>query len=169
MKIQAAAVLVLACFSVAQADPRWVTGTYRNPALGYSIKVPSGLRGKTGDQSGPERGIEVGLPSGGTMSVYGEPNSLEWTSDTEGIRWALDDEKCSSNQQPDISRALVGTLTGAKGKLVCNGQLLEILLVFRTGGGPIYWVTLRTDITHAAKDEAVFNDFAASFKLIRWQ
>jgi len=109
------------------------------------------------------------LPSGGTMSVYGEPNSLELKSPAEGIRWALDKRKCSSDRQQEISRARVGKMIGAKGKLVCDDRVLEVLLVFRTAGGPIYWVTLQTDTSHEAADDAVFNDFAASFKLIHWR
>ena len=37
------------------AKPRTVEGTYKNSVFGYSVEVPSGLKGITDDQSGPER------------------------------------------------------------------------------------------------------------------
>jgi hypothetical protein len=135
---KATLVLILVCIGVAQADPRPVRGTYRNAALGYSISVPRGLTGEAGDQAGPERGLGISLPSGGNISAFGEPNSLEWKSPESGVEWALANEKCSSGRQQETSLAHVGKLIGSKGKLVCNGRVLEILLVFRTGGGPIY-------------------------------
>ena len=55
---------------------RRVEGTYRNPALGYSIEIPRDLKATTGDQAGPERGLRISLPSGGKIVVFGEPNSL---------------------------------------------------------------------------------------------
>ena len=70
-------ILVISCASAAQTAKR-VSGDYSNPALGYEVTVPEGFAGKTGDQAGPERGFTVTLPSGGTIAVYGEPNSLEW-------------------------------------------------------------------------------------------
>jgi len=34
------------------AETRWIEGAYRNPALGFSVRIPRGLRGKTGHQDG---------------------------------------------------------------------------------------------------------------------
>jgi hypothetical protein len=44
---------------VAWADARWIEGTYRNPALGYLIRIPRGLKGTAGDEAGPERGVRI--------------------------------------------------------------------------------------------------------------
>lgn len=169
MKTGATIAILIASITLARADPRRFTGTYRNPALGYSIKVPPGLQGETGDQAGPERGFGISLPSGGILSVYGEPNSIEWKDANEGVRWALADEKCRSTRQEQVSPARVGRLMGTKGSLECDGRVVETLLIFRPGGEPIYSLTLRTDPSHAREDQIILERFAASFKLIRWQ
>jgi len=169
MRLTATTVLTLILFTAARADPRQVTGTYRNPALGYSVKVPDGLIGKTGDQAGPERGFGLSLRSGGVISVYGEPNSLEWDNAKDGVKWALDDEKCEGERRTEIGPARVGKIRGAKGLLSCNEEVSEFLLAFRPGRGPIYWLTLRTNREHESEDDFILKGLAATFKLIRWQ
>jgi hypothetical protein len=153
---------------VVWAKPRSVVRTYRNPALGYSLKVPSGLKGVTGDQDGPERGVSIQLPSGGVISVFGEPNSLEYKSPEEGLADSLKSLSCNSSQ-PEIKRAKIGKLTGAKGRLACDDRVTVTLLVFRPHGGPIYWLSLRTDHSHETQDAAVLDTIVAGFKLIRWE
>ena len=169
MRLIESTILALLLFSVAGADPRTVKGLYRNPALGYSVKVPQGLIGEAGDQSGPERGLEFSLPSGGTISVYGEPNSLEWKRPVEGVERVLAGEKCDGERRREIGKAQVGKLIGAMGRLACDNKVLQVLLAFRSAGGPIYWLTLRTNPTHQHEDELIFKQFATTFKLIHWQ
>src|SRR4051812_45669180 len=75
----------------------------------------SGSREATGLLEGDlhiERGIRIALPSGGSIFAYGEPNSLDWPSPVDGIRWAVANyPKCSTNgTQPPARR---GTLAGA--------------------------------------------------------
>src|SRR5262245_66384361 len=84
---QLAILCLTVCISLAHGDLRSTTGTYRNAALGYSIRVQAGLKGTTGDQAGPEWGLRISLPSGGMISVWGEPNSLEWKSPEQGVHW----------------------------------------------------------------------------------
>ena len=158
----------LACTTVISADARWVEGLYRNPALGYSIKVPHGLKGLTGDQAGPERGLRILLPSGGTILVYGEPNSLEWKSPEEGVLDALTNQHCVGHQ-PEIKQTRVGKLGGARGSLLCGESVTTVILVFRPGGGPIYWLQLKTARAHESEDNATLETIAASFTLIRWE
>ena len=162
-----ALLLILICAGQAQTLRR-VTGTYRNRALGYAIKVPSGLAGETGDQAGPERGIKIRPSSGGEISVFGEPNSLEWRTPEADVASALEHEHCQSDHQ-DISHARIGKLIGAEGRFTCDGRLIVLRVVFRNGGDPEYWLTLRTDLDHAADDQATFSRFAATFRLIHWQ
>jgi hypothetical protein len=166
--IKIAMVLLVVCTSVAQADPRWVVGTYRNLAEGYSIKIPRGLRGRAGEAAGPERGPGISLPSGGTIVVFGEPNSLEYKNPAEGVRAVLAYQECASGRQ-EVSQARVGRLIGAKGSLVCGDQVVKLILAFRTGGGPIYWLQLDTTRAHESEDDAILEKVAASFKLIRWE
>ena len=40
--------------------------------------VTGGLKAITGGESGPEPGVRISLPSGGSIIVYGEPNALEF-------------------------------------------------------------------------------------------
>jgi hypothetical protein len=168
MSIQTAVALLAVCGSIASADLRWVEGTYRNPALGYAITVPRGLKGMTGDQAGPERGLRISLPSGGEIVVFGEPNSFEWKTSEEGVRSVLLNEACASRRQ-EVLPARIGQLTGAKGSLVCGDRVLKLFLVFRSGGGPIYWLRLQTLRAHESDDSAILEKVAASFKLIRWE
>jgi len=158
----------LVCADATWADARWVEGTYRNPALGYSIKIPHGLRGKAGDQAGPERGVGILLASGGTVTVYGEPNSLEWKSPEDGVRFALTRQDPVCLRQ-EVTQTRVGKLSGAKANLVCGDRVLTLILVFRPGGGPVYWLRLETVQAHESEDNAILKRIGASFKLIRWE
>lgn len=141
-------------------------GTYRNPAQGYSIKIPRGLKGVTGDQAGPERGVRISLPSSANIVVFGEPNSLEYKSPEEGVRAELKLKDCESAQQ-EIHPAIIGKVKGARGRLVCGDRVLDLFLAFRPQGEPIYWLRLDTTRAHESEDEAVLQTVAASFKLIR--
>jgi hypothetical protein len=168
MRIGVIVVLAVCCVSVAQTARR-VTGDYSNPALGYEVTVPEGLVGITGDQAGPERGLTVSLPSGGTIAVYGEPNSLEWKAPIDGIRHSLGLEKCNSDRRQATAFGRMGRLTATKGTLACDDRVLEMLLAFRTGGRPIYWITLRTTTQKRVEDEAAFSKLAGTFRLIPQQ
>jgi hypothetical protein len=154
------------CF-VAVAQQRSVTGEYRNDAMGFAVRIPDKMRGQAGDQAGPERGVGISLPSGGQVTVYGEPNSFGYKTTEEGIRHSLS-EYCDSDK-PSISVARVGKLQGAKGRLMCGERVIEEMLAFRPGGGPIYWLTLQTGSVHAVEDEAALGRIAQGFKLIAWR
>jgi hypothetical protein len=154
--------------SLARPESRWIEGTYRNPALGYSVKIPLGLKAIVGDESGPERGVRIPLPSGGEIVVFGEPNSLEWKSPEEGVRMGIPRSDCATDSQ-QIKQAKIGQLNGAETSLVCHDRVFRVLLAFRKGGGPIYWLRLETVRSHQSEDEAILNGVAASFKQIRWQ
>ena len=128
--------------------------------------VPDGLEGITGDQSGPERGIRVTLPTGGTIVVYGEPNSLAFKTPSVGVRDHLDREHCG---RPAVAKARIGRLTGAEGTLICEQRALKVLLAFRPGGEPIYWFVLETTSRNLDRDAAILRRFASSLKMIRWE
>jgi hypothetical protein len=168
MRIGIIVVLAVCCVSVAQTARR-VTGDYSNRALGYEVTVPEGLVGTTGDQAGPERGITISLASGGTITVYGEPNSLEWKAPIDGIRHSLGLEKCNSDRRQATAFGRMGRLTATRGTLACDDRVLEMLLAFRSAGRPIYWITLRTTTQERVQDEAAFNKLAGTFRLIPLQ
>lgn len=152
----------------ASAQVRLIEGTYRNPALGYSIQIPGGLKGITGDQSGPERGVKISLRSGGTITVFGEPNSLEWKTPEEGVDQELTLKDCNSADR-NVKPALIGKHKGARGRLVCGDRVLILILAFRPRGGPIYWLRLDTSNAHESEDDAILQGIAASFRLIPWK
>jgi len=168
VRIAIVIILALSCVSAAQTARR-ITGKYSNPALGYEITIPEGLVGTTGDQAGPERGFSISLPSGGAISVYSEPNGLEWKAPIDGIRHSLGVEKCDSRREQATGFMRMGRLTATKGTIVCGDQFVEMVLTFRPGGEPIYWITLRTPTQKRPADEVVFNKLASSFQLIPWQ
>jgi hypothetical protein len=158
-------ILVVSCVSAAQTARR-ITGDYNNPALGYAVSVPDGLVGMTGDQAGPERGFTISLSSGGTITIFAEANSFEWKAPIDGIRHSLGLEKCTSDRRQATGFGRMGRLTATKGTLACGDRLLEMLLAFHPGAGPIYWLTLRTTAQKRAEDEIAFNKLAATFRLI---
>ena len=153
---------------VVRAEERAVRGVYRNPALGYSIRIPRGLSGIAGVPSGPERGVQISLPSGGMISVYGEPNSLEWKSPFDGVQWTLENGECTSGTAGP-SHTLIGRIAGAQGRLACGNAVEITFLAFRPRGGPIYWLLLTTSPAHEDMEKAILEEVAATFRIIRWQ
>jgi hypothetical protein len=146
------------------ADGRWVEGTYRNLAFGYSITIPPGLRGMAGDEAGPEKGVRILLPSGGVILVYGEPNSLHWKSPKEGLRSEQANIACG--YQPEVKQINL-VLNAAKASQICGDRVLRVILAFRKSGGPLYWLRLETVRVHASEDEEVLGSITESFRLVR--
>lgn len=97
-----------------------------------------------------------------------EPNSLEWKNLEEGVRDELTHAACASTPQ-EVKKARVGKLSGAVGSLTCGDRVLRMLLVFRAGGGPVYWLRLETVSAHESQDNAILEGIASSFKLMRWE
>jgi len=160
-----AAAAILAMGSV-QA-PRIVKGRYRDHGQGFSVLVPDAARGLLEGDPATARGIRIALPSGGSIFTYGEANSLEWPSPSDGIRWAVTEQPECSNQ--GIRDTRVGKLTGAGARLSCGEKSIRLLLVFRPGGGPIYWLRLETTTTDDGEDAVFLEKVASSFQIIRWQ
>jgi len=158
---------IFALCALAGAQERSISGEYRNYAEGFAVKIPSGLHGVTGDQSGPERGLRIPLPSGSSLSVFGEPNSAEYKTAEQGIKDSL--SQCCDSGRPVVSAAIVGKVNGAKGRVVCGERVIVRMLAFRPGGGPIYWLTLQTTIAHAAMDESALEAVASGFRVIAWR
>lgn len=160
--------LLVSCVSAAQTAKR-ITGKYSNPAFGYEITVPEGLAATPEDQGGQEKGFTISLPSGGTISVFGEANTLGWKAPIDGIRHFLGVEKCDSVRQQSTGFMRMGRLTATKGSLICGDRAVEALLSFHPGSAPVYWITLRTAAEKRTEDEVVFNKLATTFQLISAQ
>lgn len=148
-----------------RAHERSVTGEYRNYAEGFAVRIPNGMHGVAADQAGPERGITISLHPGASVTVYGEPNSLEYRTPDEGIRNDL--RRCDSGGLA-IAATRVGTLRGAKGRLVCGERVTVEMLAFRPGGGPIYCLRLETTRADITTDEHVLETLASTFRVIAW-
>lgn len=161
-------IVVVSCISAAQTAKR-ITGNYSNQAFGYEVTIPDGLGGTADDEGGSERGFIISLPSGGTIAVFGEPNTLEWKAPVDGIRHSLGAEKCDSGRRQGTAFGRMGRLTATKGSLECDDRVLDILLAFRSSRGPVYGMTLRTTAQKRIEDEAAFNKLAATFQLIHGQ
>jgi len=160
-------ILVISCVSAAQT--RRITGNYSNQAFGYEVSIPEGLVGMADDRDGSERGFTISLPSGGTIAVFGEPNTLEWKAPIDGIRHSLGAEKCDSGRRQATAFGRMGRLTATKGSLECDDRLMEMLLAFRSSRGPVFGMTLRTTPQKRTEDEVTFNKLAATFQLIHAQ
>ena len=139
---------------------------HRNPALGYAIDIPRGLKGRTGDQLGPERGFQITLPSGGKIVVYAQPNSLEWKSPAEAASDYLDLNKCPAGRS-DVSVVRVGGLSGAEGTLTCAARLIKIMIAFHEPTDLVYVLQLETVTAHADADVATLSRLASSLRMIR--
>jgi hypothetical protein len=160
--------LIFCGFALSEPHPGWVKGLYQNPALGFAVRVPSSLKGLVGDEAGPQRGIRIALRSGGDIVVYGEPNSAEWETPEEGIKSYFRYEECSSRHE-EVRQAQVGPVPGASGRLTCGNRVVTAFLVFRPGGGPIYWLWLETTQAHEAEDVRVLEKVARSLRMIAWR
>ena len=161
-------IVLVSCFSIAQT-PKGITGKYSNPALGYEITIPEGLVGTPESQGGQERGFTISMASGGTISVFGETNTLGWKAPMDGIRHFLGVEKCDTSHQQSTGFMRMGRLTATKGTFICGDRSVEALLTFHPGNGPIYWIMLRTTAQRRIEDEAVFDKLATTFQLISAQ
>ncbi len=172
LRLAHAFALILFTASVSFAGARLIQGTYCNYALGFSVKIPLGLKAVAGDQSGPERGVRIFLPSKGDIAVFGEPNSLGWQSPAEGVRYDLARETCPSSSNHLFASTRVGDsddgqgIIGAQGILVCGDRFVKVLLVFRPAGGPIYWLRLVTTVARKSEGSNYLDSVAHSFNLI---
>lgn len=165
-----AIILLFSCANVtlAQENPRIILGRYHNPAEGFSVRVPRGLKGIAGNQAGPERGVMIRLGGKRRIYVYGEPNSLDWSDTVQAIRSAIEDEGFDASKTTVASRRL-GALTASRVILQNRDRALAIAIAFRPGGDPVYRARLESDVKHFPHDYAVFLKVTQSFKLEEWK
>jgi hypothetical protein len=152
----------------AEGHTRIIKGRYHNPAEGFSIRVPRGLKGIAGDEAGPERGVTIILGGGRKIVVYGEPNSLEWKDQAQALRRVIKDEG------PDLGDAAVtpirlGSLAASRVTFKSMNRALEMAVAFRPGGGPVYWARLESDRRHSPHDHQVFMKVIQSFRVEAWK
>ena len=161
--------LLLLCASSAAAQsegPFLVQGLYENFAEGYAVTVPDNLVGVAGNEGGPQRGFSVLLPSRGAITVWGEPNSLEYPSPEEGVRQSLSLDQSTCKKVVKVKSAKLGPLQAAEGAFTCGDRVVTELLAFRPGGGPIYFLRLDSLEPYFSEDAGLFRQFATSFSII---
>jgi hypothetical protein len=163
-----ALLLCTANITSAQSNPRAITGTYHNPAEGFSVRVPRGFKGIAGDQAGPERGVKILLGEGRRIVVFGEPNSLEWKDTAQAIRSAVEAGGPVTNNV-EVTSARLGSLAASRAVLQSGSRALEVVVAFRPGGGPIYRARLESDRKHFRPDQAVFKKVIRSFRIEAWK
>ena len=154
--------------AAAQSMPRAVVGRYHNPAQGFSVRVPRGLRGVAGDQAGPERGVKILLGEGRRIVVFGEPNSLEWKDSAEAARRA-NEVYGSDALNAKVTSGRLGPLAASRAVIQSRSRTLEVMVAFRPGGGPVYWARLESDRKHYQYDRTVFQRVARSFRIEAWK
>ena len=152
----------------AQAYPRIIVGRYHNPAEGFSVRVPRGLKGMAGDQAGPERGVSITLGENLKIVVYGEPNSLDWKDAAQAVRSAI--EHAGSNvSTTEVTPVRLGSLAASRAILKSMTRASEIVVAFRPGGGPVYWARLESDGKYFPHDHEVFMRVVQSFQVEAWK
>lgn len=156
------------------------TGKYTNPTFGYSVIIPSGLKGTTSPPPAPENGfiIKLSEKEDASLSVYGEYNSLflksldeayeqqinYLSSDSESLK---QEEKKSFllDKHPAIyftvrytdkktGRARITSQVISKRK--CLGEEPEI----------IYTINLDTSESRFAEDKAIMEQIIQSWKML---
>lgn len=171
-------VLVLTGFGQT-SDDKWkrllctgraVSGRYANYAEGFSVAMPTGLKGRIVPVDGPQRGVSVPLSQdcAGVLTVDGEPNSLEWATPADAI---TDQVELWIKRDP---QAKVEKYSTRLGKLKAVGTAIhhrttndveEAVIAFRPGGGPVYTALLRTTKARYRRDRERFQEVLRSFRL----
>ena len=151
-----------------------VVGRYVNYAEGFSVAMPTGLRGRRGQASGPERGVSVPLSSDcvGVVVVYGEQNSLEWATPAAAVAETVEMDTRAG------ALAVVKRYSARLGRLAAAGATIrhketsdveDIVIAFRPGWGPVYVAHLATTEARYKRDHPRFLEILRSFRLEDWR
>lgn len=157
-----------------QCQGRRIHKRYVNYAEGFSIGIPSGLTGRTGQAAGPERGVSIPLSRDctGVVVVYGEPNSAEWESPSDAIKKEID-SAVKDDPQAEVEKyqTKFGRLkaAGVTIRHRATSEVNERIVVFRPRGGPVYTAILSTTGRRYKKDHEVFRKVLRGFRLEAWR
>lgn len=157
-----------------QCKGRIISERYFNNAEGFSLAIPSGLRGRTGQDDGPERGVSIPLSPdcNGVVVVYGEPNSLEWSKPADSIKWEVD-SAVEDDPQSEIQqyKTRLGKLkaAGVTIRHRANFEVMDRVVALCLGGGQVYTAILSTTKARYKKDHNVFRKVLRGFRLESWR
>jgi len=151
-----------------------VSKWYFNYAQGFSIAIPTGFLGRRGQEAGPERGVSIPFSRDctGVMVVYGEPNSLEWATPADTIKWKIDEAKEDDPQ--NVARRFITRL----GKLKAAGVIISrhttdereiVVVAFRPRSGLVYTAMLSTAGKRYPRDHKIFMEALQGFRLEAWR
>jgi hypothetical protein len=149
-------------------------GRYINYAKGFSVAAPPDIQGRRGQSSGPERGVAYPLSQNciRVVVVFGESNSLEWSTPSAAINWTV---QASIEKDP---QARINRYTTWMGKLNAAGATIrhkatsdieEIVIAFRPGGGPVYQARLVFLPTQHDHDFDIFERVLREFRIEPWR
>lgn len=161
-------------WKVEQCGGETVTDRYVNHAEGFSVAMPTGLQGRRGQASGPERGVSVPLSSDcvGVVVVFGEPNSALWETPAAAVAQTVNvHTKTNGPAAVRRYRTRLGHLSAAGAIIRHNGRsdVEDIVIAFRPGGEPVYFAWLATTQARYKRDHLRFVDVLRSFRLEDWR
>ncbi len=157
-----------------QCEGTPVTGRYFNYALGFSVEAPPGIQGLRGQSSGPERGVAYPLSydCNRVIVVFGEPNSLEWSTPDAAISWTVQ-ARIKGDPQAEINRynTTMGKLkaAGATIRHRATPDIEDIVIAFRPGGGLEYQARLVSLPNRRDQDFDTFAKVLREFLIEPWR
>jgi len=158
--------LLVAMVAEAQTDsPRLVTERYENSAEGFAVTLPETFVGLTGNQAGPQRGFTILLPSKGTITISGEPNSLEYRSPEEAVRQSLSYVESSCKKRVRVSATTLGGRPAARGSFACGDRSLTQVSALSPSGAQLYSVRLESFTPSDDEDRRALQQIVGGFVL----
>jgi len=154
-----------------QCTGEFFSGRYVNYAEGFSVGIPSGLKGKRGQAAGPERGFSIPLSVNcvGVITFDGGANSLEWTNAHVAAvaRASYYDNGIVLRRY----RTILGGLP-AEGVVIHYGDTSDIdefVIALRPGGALVYTARLGTTEARYRQDHRRFVGLLRRFRLEPWR
>ena len=154
-----------------QCTGEFISGRYVNYAVGYSVEIPTGWKGKRGQASGPERGFSIPLSTNcsGVIAFEGKPNSLEWANaHIAAVKTAsyYDNTVVLRRYRTKLGRLpAVGMVIRYRDTL----EIDEFVVALRPGGALVYTAQLGTTKSRYRQDHRRFVEMLGRFRLEPWR
>ena len=154
-----------------QCTGEFISGRYVNYAVGYSVGIPTELKGKRGQADGPERGFSIPLTPicSGVIAFDGKPNSLEWkNADIAAVETAsyYDNTVVLRRYRTKLGRLpAVGVVIRYRDTL----DIDEFVVALRPGGALVYRAQLGTTKARYRQDHRRFVEVLRRFRLEPWR
>lgn len=174
--------LLILGFLALNTNPDWkrlqcsgdaVGGRYVNYAVGFSVGLPVGLKGKRGQAAGPERGVSIPLTANcvGVIVVYGEPNSAEWANTAVAVAETAGYALADNGVVVRRYKTRLGRLpaSGATIRYRDSSDIEDLVIAFRPRGGPVYTARLATTNVRYRRDHRRFLEVLRGFRLEPWR